>query len=79
MNLSEKILNIIALRSQELYFLLQFVRDFDACILHYYRQTRDIVDMVPDIPSNIKREFAEYAREFGEFLGEVVSEAKEAA
>ena len=76
MNLSEKISNIIASRSQELYFLLQFVRDFDAYIFHYYRQTRDIVDMVPDMPSNIKREFAEYAREFAEFLEECVTEGQ---
>ena len=60
MNLSEKVLDIITLRSQELYSLLQFVRDIDAYISH---QAQDIEGMVPDMPSSIKKEFKQYVTE----------------
>lgn len=69
MNLSEKVSDIISSRSQELYLLLQFVKDFDIHIRH--RRTQD---MVPDIPNNIETQFEEYVGEFVEFFEGVASE-----
>ena len=71
MNLSEEVSRIISSRSQELYLLLQFVKDFDIYIRH--RRTQD---MVPDIPNNIETQFEEYVEEFVEFFEGVVSEVK---
>jgi len=69
MSLSEKVSNIISSRSQQLYLLLQFVKDFDIYIRH--RRTQDLV---PDIPKNIETQFEEYVGEFVEFFEGVVSE-----
>ena len=68
-SLSEGVSRIIGSRSQELYLLLQFVKDFDIYIRH--RRTQD---MVPDIPNNIETQFEEYVGEFVEFFEGVVSE-----
>lgn len=69
MSLSEKVSNIISSRSQQLYLLLQFVKDFDIYIRH--RRTQDLI---PDIPKNIETQFEEYVEEFVEFFGGVARE-----
>lgn len=71
MSLSKKISNIIAFRSQELYYLLQFTRDFNA----YIKQmgTQFLSDEVPD---NIEDEFQQLRREFHNFLGEFITEVE---
>lgn len=75
MNLSERISNIIALRSQELYFLLLFVRDFDAYI-HRHR-TPSQLEIFQDMPDNIKTEFLQYFEEFAGILREFIDEVQE--
>ena len=72
MNLSDKISNIIAWRSQELYYLLQFTRDFDA----YINQlgTQFLSDKVPD---NIKNEFHQLRREFAKFQLDFIKEVED--
>jgi len=74
MNLSEKISNIIALRSQELYLLLLFVRDVDAYV--YHDPTRFMSDIVRKMPDNIKTEFLQYTSEFAELLREFATEVQ---
>jgi hypothetical protein len=75
MNLSEKISSTIALSSQELYLLLLFVRDIDAYIRH--DQVRVMLDIVRDIPDNVKPEFTEHVIEHIKALREAVSELQE--
>lgn len=74
MNLSERISNIIVLRSQELYFLLLFVRDFDTYI-HRHR-TPSQLEIFQDIPDNIKTEFVEYIGELAKFMVEFITEVQ---
>jgi hypothetical protein len=72
MNLSERISSVINHRSQELYFLLRFVKDCDAYIQE--RQNRSISNIAPDMPDNLKTEFMEYFGEFRDFVEEVGKE-----
>jgi hypothetical protein len=71
MSLSKKISNIIAFRSQELYYLLQFTRDFDA----YINQlgTKFLSDKVA---ANIKNEFYQLLEEFYTFSSDILKETE---
>jgi len=75
MNLSEQISNIIFSRSQELYFLLQFVRDIDTYILHRPQQRAN--DIFAGVPDRIKSELMQYFGEFIEFGKKVAKEVEE--
>jgi len=76
MSLSEKVSSIISSHSQELYLLLQFVRDFDIYIHH---QKYAAPDIVREMPGKARTEFAQYTKEFGEFFGGVLSEVERLA
>jgi len=72
MNLSKKISNIIAYRSQALYYLLQFTRDFDA-----YTHQLGTQFLSDKVPANIKDEFHQLLGEFFPFWGDFLKETED--
>jgi len=72
MNLSKKISNIIAYRSQALHYLLQFTRDFDA-----YTHQLGTQFLSDKVPANIKDEFHQLLGEFLTFWGDFLKETED--